>query len=173
MVQRSNRLFSLTPAVASHGHGSLSSHFSLSKRSGLIIAGVFILALVVALIVSNRSVAKPAVHNASQNSPGVTNLQSSSNVNTPSSAPADNSASAGVSTDVSSTSTNGNTSTNVTVNGQPVTVPTNGSVSKDVGNAQVNVSHSQTSQGSSTNLNVSSTSLNVHSSSNTSVEVNP
>jgi predicted lipid-binding transport protein (Tim44 family) len=156
-----------------------SSHYSanalaLKKRSGFEIAGFFILLALILLIASyvfNGSAhPQPVVHKSVQSQPASVELQSSQNSGTSPDAnaapvtPQTNS----VSTNVTShTDANGNTSTQVSVNGQPVSVPQNGSVHQQVGNSQVDVSN--TRNGNSSNLSVSNTDLNIDSSSNSSI----
>lgn len=60
-----------------------------------------------------------------------------------------NSASNSVSSNVSSSDVNGQSSTEVSVNGQNVTVPSNGSYATTIGNANVSVSHTSSGSGSS------------------------
>ncbi|HSX45496.1 MAG TPA: hypothetical protein VLG27_00635 [Candidatus Saccharimonadia bacterium] len=154
---------------------------SLKGRSGFEIAGVFILlALILAIAAAETGGSKPAVHNANSTQPDASSTSSSepqvnsnaSNLSTTQNSSASSDQNSGsdssVSTNVSSsTDSNGHTSTSVTVNGQSVSVPSNGSVHKRVGNTEVDATGVH--NGTSSNLNVSSTNLDINSSSESDI----
>jgi hypothetical protein len=65
-----------------------------------------------------------------------------------------NSVSNSVSSNVSSSDVNGQSSTEVSVNGQNIMVPANGSYATTIGNADISISHTSGGGGSSSQLHV-------------------
>jgi hypothetical protein len=132
------------------------------KRSAILGIGVFVLVALSTQTANTHTTksdnSKQTSIDLVQNKPA-TQSTTASNSNSESQDSMSNSSQGNsVSTNVTSNTTNGSSSTTITVNGKPVSVPSNGYLNTNVDNTQVNVSHSQTDQGSSVNLNVSSNS---------------
>lgn len=151
---------------------ALTNRMSLDKNTGVTLAGVFISAGVITAVAlslpssgGKHSVASTTPQPDSHASIKV-NVDSNQSPAADTETPIDESEGSSTSTSMSrTTNDDGSVSTQVTVNGQPVAVPDNGTVQKTVsspdGNTSVSVTH-----GSSSNLNSSTTSLNVYSSTN-------
>lgn len=123
------------------------------KRNASLVAGVFSLAAAILIIWVWGLLTSPGAKASVSSTPAVS---SDSNLNNSLSAQTGTTLqSSNGSTDVTVQRT-GDAPASVTVNGQPVRVPQNGSVHKQVGGTSVDV---QTSNGSATNGNTSSTTI--------------
>jgi ABC-type phosphate transport system substrate-binding protein len=128
------------------------------------IFGLVVLLIAVSLALRQLTAAAPSNNHAQTiQTTGVTTSSSNDSTNSP--------ASAGESLNNSPAQTNSN-KTQVTVNGQSIPVPQNGSVSQTIDNngstTTVNVQSQHASQGGASNTNSSSVSVDVNSSSSSS-----
>lgn len=166
---------SVRPATApiSQTSGTRQSRFwPLRRRSSVELAGAFVFISILAVVSTglSNSQTPSAGHNAQPQASSldlqVTHAAANSAASTTSPTASNDStdsatAPATVSTNVSSTTNNGSNSTSVTVNGQPLNVPANGTVQQTItgpGGSQttVNVSNNQSDSGSSDGSNTSS-----------------
>jgi hypothetical protein len=136
--------------------------FIKSHRSGLT-TGAFVFTGVVVLAAGSAAVSDS--HTSSQASAAPTPPASSLQVDTQSTgnSSADAAVGSNLSTNIQSTNDNGAVSTNVTVNGQPVEVPQNGTktVTTPDGTATITTNSSQSTNGTARNFNYSFTSTSV------------
>lgn len=141
----------------------------------VIIAGILLIAGLTLVFIDHRKPVAPRavsdniypIKQTKQLSPVSVGLEGQNRVSPVSSDSSDKSAS--VSTNVISTNSNGSAKTSVSVNGQQVNVPANGTNNIKVGNAQVQISNQQQSNVSGNN---SSSSINLSVSSSSSSSIN-
>jgi hypothetical protein len=181
-VQRlQDQLQTIKHVFATSGNSNNHS-LALTKRSGFEIVGVFILLAVLAIVgSSNRSAASTnTLKDASQSQP-ISAQVINNGASTPTSPSAtalpvtSSSSTSGVSSNVSSNTTNGLTSTHMTVNGQAVNVPANGSTQQTVntpsGPISVSTSHTQSGNGSNYSSTITSTNIDANTSTDSNVSV--
>ena len=163
----------------------VSSHFgtsfpTLRKHAGIELVGVFAFAGAAAAITFGNQPTE--AHHANQQ-PSSAPIQSTPTASSPATTPLNSfidSDSASLNNSSSTSSNTGSTSTRVTVNGQPVEVPNNGSVHKTLatsdGQTSVDISNTSTTSGDTASGTTTTNNLQVFSessgSSNTSVHIN-
>jgi hypothetical protein len=170
-------------ASAWHGQGWNSSRLiASSRRSGVKLTGAFLLIAVVGAVVGSRA---SSANNLNANSTGnkkVTIQVSHTGSATPPAAPADSAptppadTNVSTSTDTANVSSGSDSSTQVTVNGQPVDIPADGSSQQTISSpgqqTTVQVSNSQDGSSATGGHSSTHTSVRVSSTSDNSTEDN-